>query len=387
MRLRIGLVSSFVVALGVNSPTLAQPTVSHVDVFTSGNEGYHTFRIPAIVRAPDGSLLAFTEGRKENRSDPGGGDIDLVYKRSTDAGATWSRLLIADDPGAGWSASNPTPVVDPKAGRVFILYNRWEPGFGTVLSEPGTANNQTWIRHSADDGLSWSKPRDITRFARDFEGWGAMFLGPGGAIQTTTGRLIVPAAAKIGKDFSVLVSADQEPQTATYMRAYVLFSDDHGETWQRGEMIGALTDENQVVELADGTVMIDARQSRGGRRWVAISRDGGITWSRPRPGQEVGRVATAIERYPLKAQGADVNRIIWTGPKGPGRLNLVLRVSEDEGQTFVQERLLYGGFAAYSDLEMLDDGSVGVLWERGVSVGYQFITFTRFDLQSRASRD
>ena len=80
MRLRIGLVSSFVVALGVNSPTLAQPTVSHVDVFTSGNEGYHTFRIPAIVRAPDGSLLAFTEGRKENRSDPGGGDIDLVYK-------------------------------------------------------------------------------------------------------------------------------------------------------------------------------------------------------------------------------------------------------------------------------------------------------------------
>ena len=201
-----------------------------------------------------------------------------------------------------------------------------------------------------------------------------MFLGPGGAIQTTTGRLIVPAAAKTGKDFSVLVSADQEPQTATYMRAYVLFSDDRGETWQRGEMIGALTDENQVVELADGTVMIDARQSRGGRRWVAISRDGGTTWSRPRPGQEVGRVATAIERYSLKAQGADVNRIIWTGPEGPGRLNLVLRVSEDEGQTFGQEKLLYGGFAAYSDLEMLDDGSVGVLWERGVSVGYQFIT-------------
>ena len=122
--------------------------------------------------------------------------------------------------------------------------------------------------------------------------------------------------------------------------------------------------------------MIEARQSRGGRRWVAISRDGGITWSRPRPGQEVGRVATAIERYPLKAQGADVNRIIWTGPKGPGRLNLVLRVSEDEGQTFVQERLLYGGFAAYSDLEMLDDGSVwralGKRCECGLSVHHLY---------------
>ena len=237
-------------------------------------------------------------------------------------------------------------------GRVLIVYNRWEPGFGTVRSQPGTDNNQAWVRDSDDNGDSWSEAREITRVARDHEDWGAMFLGPGGAIQTRSGRLLVPA------------------------------SDDRGQTWQRGELVDALTDENQVVELADGTIMMDARQSRGGRRWVAISSDGGDTWSRPRPGQEVTRVAAAIERYSLQSQGAERNRIIWTGPKGPGRLNLVLRVSDDEGQTFGRERLLYGGFAAYSDLEMLDDGSVGVLWERGVSAGYQFITFSRFHLEA-----
>ena len=155
------------------------------------------------------------------------------------------------------------------------------------------------------------------------------------------------------------------------MRAYVLFSDDRGETWNRGELLDALTDENQVVELADGTIMMDARQSRGGRRWVAFSSDGGNTWSRPRPGQKVTRVAIAIERYSLDSAGAGRNRILWTGPKGPGRLNLVLRFSHDEGQTSGRDMLLYGGFAAYSDLELLDDGSLGVLWERGLSAGYQ----------------
>ena len=165
------------VLLGSLSASSAQPLIDHVDVFASGSEGYHTFRIPAVVRAPDGSLLAFVEGRKENRRDPGGGDIDLVAKRSKDRGASWSPLQIVDDPGEGWSASNPTPVVEQNSGRVLIVYNRWEPGFGTILSQPGTDNNQVWLRYSDDHGGNWSEPREITREARDHEDWGAMFLG------------------------------------------------------------------------------------------------------------------------------------------------------------------------------------------------------------------
>ena len=78
-----------------------------------------------------------------------------------------------------------------------------------------------------------------------------------------------------------------------------------------GALVNALTNENQLVELADGTIMMDARQSSGDHRWVMISSDGGRTWSQPRPGQSVTPVCTSIERYTLKAEGDDRNRILW----------------------------------------------------------------------------
>ena len=367
--------------LALPTPAFGELIFTHVDVFSSGTEGYHTFRIPAILTAPDGALIAMAEGRKENRHDPGGGDIDLVYKRSTDAGATWSPLMVLDDPGVGWAASNPTPVVDRQTGRIWVLYNRWEPGFGTYLSQPGTSNNQVWVRYSDDNGLTWSTPTDLTRVAREFDHWGAMFLGPGGAIQAGNGRLIVPAAMKPDRSAHVWVSVGNYRGTLKMMRAYAIYSHDHGATWQRGELLDALSDENQLVELADGALLMDARQSSGENRWVAISADGGQTWSKPRAGQVVKPVATAIERYTLQASGDDRDRILWSGPSGPGRLGLVVRVSYDEGQTFRNEKLIYGGFSAYSDLSILNDKTVGLLWERGVSSGYQFITLTRFNLE------
>jgi sialidase-1 len=362
----------------LSSRCAAEPKISHTDVFRSGAEGYHSYRIPAIVTVPDGTLLAFAEGRKENRSDPGGGDIDLVLKRSADQGATWSPLMVLDDPGERWAASNPTPVVDRTNGRVWIAFNRWEPGKGTANSLPGTANNQTWLRWTDDNGRTWSAPRDITRDARDYDRWGAMFLGPGGAIQTRSGRLLLPAAMS-PDTYTVQGAAGNFRGPLEFMRAYALYSDDHGTSWQRGELLRALTNENQLVELADGAILVDARQNGGDRRWTAISSDGGRHWSGPVPGQAVSAVATAIERFTSKAAGDDRDRILWTGITGPGRKTLVLRVSYDEGQTFGNEQVLYGGLAAYSDLAILKDGTAGVLWERGISELSQFITFTRFN--------
>ncbi|MCW5981500.1 MAG: exo-alpha-sialidase [Bryobacteraceae bacterium] len=362
-----------------SSLAAAGEPLAHVDVFASGADGYNTFRIPALVTAHDGTLIAFAEARKENASDPGGGDIDLVYKTSADGGATWSALRVLDDPGDKWAASNPAPVADRDSGRVLILYNRWEPGHGTAESRPGTANNQTWARWSADNGRSWSEPVDLTRAARDYDDWGAMFIGPGGAIQMRSGRLIVPAAMK-PDTYEFWISLGGFDGRTLFMRAYALFSDDHGATWKRGSLVKAQTDENQLVELADSSILMDARQGAGKHRWIMISPDGGRTWSDPAPGQDATPICASIERYTLAAAGDDRDRIVWTGPAGPGRSRLVVRVSYDEGQTFARERLIYGGHAAYSDIAILRDKTIGVLWERGVTKGYQFITFTKFGL-------
>ncbi|MHC4176248.1 MAG: sialidase family protein [Planctomycetota bacterium] len=334
----------------------------HVDVFVSGKDGYTGYRIPAIETAPDGSLLAFAEARKHNLSDPGGKgqEIDLVLKRSTDGGATWSPMKLIEHSGEFWSSANPATVVDRKNGRVWVFYLRCKPGRGTYAARPGTDDVANLARYSDDHGRTWSEPIDQTGVARDIADgkWRISVPGPGGAIQDRKGRLIVPM------------------WRFAPWSAFVIFSEDHGRTWHRGAMVPGEQgiDEDQLVELSDGQLLMDARQHGGPRRWTATSSDGGRTWSQPRPGQQVTPVCCAIERYTLKSAGDDRNRILWTGPKGPGRNKLIVLVSYDEGRTFTNERVISDGPAAYSDLTVLKDKSAGVLWERG---NYRFITFTR----------
>ena len=355
-------ICAFLLVVAASARARAETALMHVDVFVSGKNGYHTYRIPAIETAPDGSLLAFAEARKYNAGDPGmeNNEIDLVCKRSTDGGRTWSAMKVIEAPGQRWSAANPATVVDRQTGRVWLLYLRCKPGRNTDTSRPGTDDNQILARTSDDSGLTWSSPIDLTAVSRDMEDprWRVSVVGPGGMIQDRKGRLMAPVwrAAPGG--------------------VLAIFSEDHGRTWHRGQAVpgGQGGDEDQLVELSDGRILIDYRQSGGPQRWMAESPDGGRTWSEPRPGLPVSPVCCAIERFTLKSAGDDRDRILWTGPKGPGRNNLVVRVSYDECRTFPNERLIAAGPAAYSDLAILKDKSAGVLWERG---GYRFITFTR----------
>ena len=121
-----------------------------MDVFTSGQDGYHTYRIPAVETAPDGSVLVFTEARKYNRHDPGthGNDIDLVYKRSTDAGKTWSEMRVLDDPGERWASCNPVTLLDRTTNRVWLFHNRTRPDRSSSSARVGTDDSQAWARYS-----------------------------------------------------------------------------------------------------------------------------------------------------------------------------------------------------------------------------------------------
>jgi sialidase-1 len=333
------------------------------DVYVEHTGGYYAYRIPAVETAADGSILAFAEARKYNLDDPGFGkqDIDLVCRRSTDVGKTWSPTTVIEDPGELWSAANPATVVDRTSGRVWLLYLRCKPGRNTETARPGTDDSQVMARTSDDHGKTWSGPIDLTAAARGDADprWRVTVVGPGGMIQDRRGRLL--AACWKFEPFG----------------NFVLFSDDHGKTWQRSAPVPGEGDENQLVELADGRLLMDIRQPTGPRRYFSTSADAGKTWSPHRPGLPTSPVACAIERYPAKAAGDGRDRLIWTGPRGPGRQDLVVRISTDEGATFPVERLIAAGPAAYSDLTVLKDGRVGVLWERGASHGYQYITFTR----------
>jgi len=339
--------------------------LNHVDVFSSGQDGYFGYRIPAIETAPDGSLLAFAEGRKHGMADPGFGkqDIDLVMKRSTNGGLTWSAMEVIEDPGEFWSAANPAPLTDRQTGRVWLFYLRSKPERSTETARPGTDDNQVLARWSTNSGLTWSAPIDLTLVSRDLANlkWKSSVVGPGGAIQDRKGRLLAPA-------WKLLPWGN-----------FIIYSEDHGCTWQRSEFVPGSEggDENQLVELSDGRLLMDMRQNSGSNRWVSVSADGGKTWSERRAGISVTPVACAIKRLTAKSAGDDRDRLIWSGPKGPGRTNLVARLSYDEGLTFSSERLIYQGAAAYSDLTLLKDKAIGLLWERG---SYRFITFTRLEM-------
>ena len=345
----------FLVALVyvLTAPLLAwaEPKLTHVDVFVSGTQGYHTFRIPVLQTAADGSLLAFAEARELSMDDPGFGKqhINLVYRRSTDGGKTWSPMKVIEDAGPYWSAANPASVVDRSNGRVWLLYLRCKPERNTDTARPGTDDSQILARTSDDHGQTWSAPIDLTKVSRDMADprWRCSVVGPGGMIQNRHGTLLAPLWK-------------YEP-----FENFAMFSKDHGRTWERGRMVPGNGDENQLVELADGRILMDIRQNSGSQRWMATSGDGGKTWSAHRPGNPVSPVACAIKRYTLKSAGDDRDRILWTGPKGPDRRRLVVRISYDEGQTFPVERQISDKEAAYSDLTILKDGTVGVLWERG----------------------
>ncbi len=133
------LIKTFVAAISVAAWAGAEPLLTRTDVFISGQSGYHTYRIPAVETAPDGSLIAFAEARKYNADDPGFGkqEIDLVYKRSTNNGATWSTMTVLEHAGELWSAANPATVVDRSNGRLWVFYLRSRPGCSTDTSRPG----------------------------------------------------------------------------------------------------------------------------------------------------------------------------------------------------------------------------------------------------------
>ena len=329
-------------------------------VYASGKDGYHTYRIPSLVVTTKGTLLAFCEGRKNSRSDHG--NIDLMLKRSTDKGRTWSEQQIVHEEGGDKKITigNPCAVVDEDTNTIWLAFCR--------------NNDRVFITHSEDDGKTWAEPREITGNVKEPE-WGWYATGPGHGIQLTRGehdgRLVLPCDCGDSKGWGNWNDKGH---------SLVIYSDDHGKTWTHGELTEKSMNECEVVELADGSLLLSMRNYRGpDRRAFAVSRDGGETWSSPKLHEQVydPTCQSSIHRYSFEPK----NRILYSGPGGPGRRDLTIRLSRDEGDTWPVHRVLERGPSAYSDLAVLPNGDVGCLYEAGDEHPYETITFARFPLQ------
>lgn len=337
-------------------------------VYTSGDNGYDTYRIPAVVVTLEGTVLAFCEGRKSGSGDSG--NIDIVLRRSRDNGDTWSDMEVIVDDGAH-TCGNPAPVVDQNTGSVLLLItkNRGSDTEGEILRGQG-APRTVWISRSADDGLSWSAPEEITASVRR-DGWRWYATGPGHGIQLRDGRLMIPCNHAYTDD------------TATW-RSHVIVSDDHGATWAVGGVHEGHTNESTVTELANGTLYQNMRNYRKShRRACAYSMDRGDTWS---PVQEDPALLEPV----CQASTLRVDRarsiVLFSNPADTKRMNMTIKASYDGCQTWPDSLTLHEGPSAYSDLAELRDGRIGCLYERGEEDLYETITFARFPLGTVTGR-
>lgn len=351
---------------------LAAGELQETVVYKSGMSGYNTFRIPSVLVAKDGTLLAFIEGRKQNSSDTG--DIDLIVRRSQDNGATWSEPeVIWDDENN--VCGNPCPVVDQSTGKIWLLltWNSGKTPEGRIQPGFGADSRRVFVASSDDNGKTWTKPTEITADVKNKE-WTWYATGPGAGIQIENGphagRLVIPC------DHKWLTGGKQK------FGSHVIYSDDHGKTWELGGSApGYQVNECEVVELQGGKLLLNMRNydRQQMARQVCFSDDGGETWTDqkfdPALIEPICQGSVQRLRWP---SGDKPGVVLFSNPaSAKDRKAMTVRASFDDCQTWPVARQLFAGSSAYSSLTALPNGEIGCLYERN---GYKEVVFARFDL-------
>ena len=367
----------------------SQPFLEKTNIFEAGQAGVALYRIPGIVVTTNGTVLVYCEARKNSKSD--WADSDTYLRRSTNGGLSWqparkiahfgerlprSPIALAKKEGSAddQTVNNPMAIVDRQTGDIHFLY--------CVNYE------RCFYLSSRDDGKTFSQPLDITltfdKFRPDYD-CHVIATGPGHGIQLASGRLLVPVWLSTGAN-------GHSPSVAA-----TIYSDDHGHTWQRGDIAAVTSDqwsspnENSVVQLADGSVMMNFRATAASHRRVfTTSPDGTTRWAKPRFDDALLEPICMASLTRLTAQPASAkNRLLFANPDSlteiknvgkPGshfdRRNLSIKLSYDEGKSWAVNKVLEPGGSAYSDMAVLADGTILCFYERK-----HFLTVARFNLE------
>ncbi len=371
--------SLFVVLVLVTvSAFAAEPWLDKQNLFSAHEGGYDVYRIPGVVVTAKGAALAFCEARDlpDDRMGADWAKIDILMRRSSDGGETWGPpRKVVTPPGDvqpnpialehGYNAvdsvtqNNAVAIVDHKTGALHFLYC--------------IEYARCYYIRSDDDGLTFTEAVDITEtfdaFRPEYD-WKVIATGPGHGIQLSTGRLLAPVWLSTGTG-----GGAHRPSAVS-----VLYSDDHGQTWQRGEIVVNHPElvnpsETVAVELADGRVMLNIRhetvdsKTRKRFRAVSVSSNGGDHWSAVRLDEALPEpVCMANILRVTKQPEAGKNRILFVNPhnaKTTERKNVALKLSYDEGGTWPVMKVLEPGRSGYSDLAMGPDGTLYCFYERG----------------------
>ena len=342
-----------------------------------GDDKSKFYRIPGLATSNKGTLIAVYDIRYEH-----GGDlpanIDVGVSRSTDGGQTWGPMGIALDMGKGGKdgVGDPAVLVDPKTGRIWVAAlwshgNRAWAGSGKGMTPDETG--QLVLAYSDDDGLTWSKPVNITEQVKKPD-WHLFFNGPGAGIAMKDGTLVFPAQYQDGD-----LNAQGRKKGTPF--STLIVSKDGGKTWKTGTGIKSDTTEAQVVELADGSLMLNCRDNRGGFRTVGVTNDLGATWTL----HETDRKALPCPVCQGSILRVDTDKhgplLVFSNPaiSGGWRSMMTMKISKDMGATWPAEmHTLYDSrfTSGYSSIAPIGKDAVGALYE-----GRNEIWFVRFPLK------
>ncbi len=357
----------------------ADDPIQRTRVFVNGGEGHACYRIPSIVRAANGDLLAFAEGRRDSCSDSTP-TIRVVSKRSRDNGRTWEPLQIVAQHlhAAGeYALMNPSPVVDSVRGdgRIVLLYNASTSNEWDLAR--GVGQSQTFCVISYDHGETWDEPREISDEIRGASHWPIQRPTLGHALQRRDGRIIHASTITVG------VASVFDSQNVLF------WSDDLGESWHCGGVCPTVgLNEATAIELEDGSVLINSRAYIGGkpagRRALTrayFGHDDQVYYDPTLyvPALVDSAAQASMLRLTFKSQieAGGRSRIAFSNPAHPhARYHLTVRLSDDEGQTWSHQRVIDAGPSSYSDLIEQADGRIGVLYEQGNQGGIAYAIFT-----------
>jgi sialidase-1 len=348
----------------------------------AGQDQCHTYRIPGLATSQRGTLIAVYDNRYRSSGDLPG-DIDVGMSRSMDGGRHWEPMKVIMDMGndPAWKfdgIGDPSILVDRQTGRIWVAAT-WSHGDRSWNgSGPGMQPEETGqfiLVHSDDDGLTWSNPVNITKQIKNPD-WRFVLAGPGKGISMKDGTLVFPAQFRGPNKAPV----NGKPSST------LIYSRDRGETWSIGNGVKIDTTEAQLVELGDGSIMINCRDNRNrgnvdglSGRTVAVTKDLGVTWQL----HETDRIAlvepTCMASL-IRIENVEYGSLlIFSNPASQeGRFNMTLKVSDDEGMSWPEKwHALYDARrgAGYSCLTRIDKDRIGVLYE-----GNRELYFLRFSI-------